>query len=143
MTARSESIAAAFTTAVTGLTTTATRVVRGRVYPTDVLPALTVNMGEEQIAEQPDMAEQDEFLTIDVTILVKDTATLDTALNQIVAEVYAAIMADRTLGLAYVHDTAWMGRGAPDRVADAEKPVAQQTLVFRVHYRHSYSSMES
>ncbi len=140
---RAESILAAITTKVTGLTQTGSNVVRGRVYPVPALPALTVNMGAEQAVGEPNMAYQDEFLDIDITAYAQDNTGVDTALNQIVAEVYAAMLADRTQGLAYVHDTSWRGRSAPDRTGDLEKKTAQQTMVFRIHYRHSYTSMES
>lgn len=143
MAARSESILVAFLAAVTGLPTTAARVVRSRVYPTDSPPALSVNMGQEVPAGDPDMAEQDELLDIEVIALVKDTAGLDTELNTIAAEVYAAITADRTLGLGYVLDTTWAGRSEPDRVDTLEKPATAQSMFFTVHYRHSYTSMES
>lgn len=143
MTDRAESVLVAFTTAVTGLTQTGARVVRGRVYPVDVVPALTVNMGGEQPVNQPNTTYQDEYLDVEVMAYVKDNASVDGALNKIRAEVYAAILADYTLGLEYVLDTQWMGRDAPNRSGEMENKSARQTMNFRVHYRHSYLSSES
>ncbi len=143
MTHRAESVLVAFTTAVTGLTTTSTRVVRGRAIPVETAPALSVNMGSEEPASPLNMAYQDELLEVVVTAFVKGThGGTDTTLNTIAAEVYAAIMASRQLGLAYVHDTRWQGRGAPQR-EQADQTVSSQELRFIVHYRHSSSSAES
>ncbi len=143
MTDRAESILVAFTTAVTGLTQTGANVVRGRVYPVDALPALTVNMGSEEPTTDPNISHQNEFLEIEVTAYVKDNAGVDTALNKIRAEVYAAVMADHTLGLGYVENTTWEGRDAPGRSGGMEVKAAWQTMIFRVHYQHSYTSTES
>lgn len=143
MAALSESILVAVTTKLTGLAQTGTRVERGRVYPVSALPALTVNMGAEQAVDDRNLAFQDEFLDIEILAYVQDNTGVDTALNQVVAEVYAAMMADRTQGLAYVLDTEWQGRDAPSRTDDLEKKTAQQAMIFRIHYRHSYTSMES
>lgn len=143
MTDRAESIVVAFNTLVTGLPQTQGRVERGRVYPVDVLPALTINMGAEQIVDDPNIAFQDEYLDVEVTASVKDNSGVDTALNQIRAEVYAAVMSNRTLGLSYVLDTRWLGRDTPDRSGELEQKSARQTMIFRVHYRHSYTSTES
>lgn len=143
MTDRAESVLAAFTTAVTGLTTTGARVVRGRVYPVDIVPALTVNMGAEQTVNDGNTTYQDEYLDIEVQVYVKDNTSVDGALNQIRAEVYKAVLADYKLGLAYVLDTQWMGRDAPSRSGEMENKSARQTLNFRVNYRHSYLDAEN
>jgi hypothetical protein len=143
MTARAESILDAVVTLVTGLTTTGSRVTRGRTYAVPAEPALAVDMGGEVPAGDPNMAYQDEYLDITVTAYAKGAqGTTDTTLNQIAAEVYAAVMASRQLGLAYVHDTRWMGRSEPQR-EPSDQVASAQELRFRVHYRHSYASMES
>lgn len=143
MTHRAESILAAVTTQVTGLATTGSNVVRGRVYPTGAAAALSVDMGDESPPAALNMQFQDALLTVEITAHVKTASGgLDTALNQIAAEVYAAIFDDRTLGLAYVIDTRWQGRDRPER-DQLEKPAAEQTLRIVVHYRHSATSTEN
>lgn len=143
MTHRAESILAAVKTAVTNLTTTGTRVVRGRVFAVGTLPALSVDMGSELPVDESNMAFQDELLEVAITSYVKGTqGTTDTEHNTIAAEVYAALMADRTLGLGYVHTTRWLGRLAPRR-DNAEQAVSQQEMRIEVHYRHSHTSAEA
>lgn len=142
MTHRAESILAAVTTTVTDLTTTGSNVVRGLVYPRDVDYALSVDMGPEIPIKEPNASYQDCYLEVQITAYVKDTGGVDTALNKIEAEVYAAMMADYTQGLDYVQNTQWMGRESPNREA-MEKKSAIQTTVYRIYYRHSYTSAES
>ncbi len=140
---RAESILSAFTTLVTGLTTTGSRVIRGQAMPVETAPALSVNMGGEEPASPPNVAYQDELLEIIVTAYVKGAhGGTDTTLNTVAAEVYSAVMATRQLGLAYVHDTRWQGRTAPQR-EQADQTVSSQDLRFIVHYRHAFSSTES
>jgi hypothetical protein len=145
MTHRAESILSAITTTLTDLTTTGEDVARGHVYPfmDEVENALTVSMSGETPFSPPNMAYQDEVLRVEITAHTKAAdETLDTALNVIAAEVYAAMLADQTQGLAYVIDTRWQGRQPPQRDI-AEKPVTTQVLQFDIIYRHSYTSTES
>lgn len=144
MTARAETILETVKTLVTGLPTTGDDIVRGQVYPEDKDSFLAVNMGEEQPVGEPDMSTQDEYLDVEITAGVRDNSGVDTALNSIYAEVYAAIFADHQLGLGtYVLTTIWMGRSAPQRTDALQKKTAIQTMLFRVHYRHSYTSAEA
>lgn len=146
MTDRAEEVLAAIKTAVTNLTTTSLRVVRGRTYPADLDDgaALSVNMGGETPVEASNMQFQDELLTVEITahVRAKESAGVDTALNQIRAEVYAAVMASRQLGKGWVHDTRWAGRSAPQRDDGAQQPTVSQTFNFVVHYRHGYTTTE-
>ncbi len=145
MTDRAESVLAAVATAVTGLSTTGARVVRGRVYPADTAPALSVDMGAEQPESPPNVAFQDELLDVEITAFVQPASgtSVDTMLNQIRSEVYAAILADRTLGESFVINTVWQGRTAAQRSGTGSAPAAEQTMMFRVWYRHSYTSTEA
>lgn len=143
MTHRAESILAAVTTTVTGLTTTGAHVSRGRAYPTDQDAALTVNMGADTPVGSPNMAFQDMDLDVEIIAHCKTAdGALDTTLNAIAAEVYAAMLADLTQGLGYVLDTRYAGREAPFRDRE-EKPVASQVSRYVIRYRHSYTSTES
>lgn len=144
MTHRVETILETFTALVDDLATTGTNVKRGLVYSRDMAYALSVDMGAESPSNNPNVVNQRCFLDIDVTAYVKGTASVDTMLNQIHAEVYDAVMneADPTLGLAYVTNVIWMGRAAPSRDA-LEQKIAQQTAVYRIQYEHSYGSVAS
>lgn len=140
MTHRAEAILAAITTKVTGLVTTGSNVVRGRVYPNNATAALSVDMGQERIVGEPNVATVDVLLDIDITAHAKSaTGALDTALNQIHLEVEAALMADVTQGLPYVKNTIWAGRDKPDR-GIAEKNLGEQTITYTIHYRRPRTS---
>ena len=142
MTDRAESIMSAIATSLAGAGLT---VERGRVnaWPEGSLPAYDLDMGSEDAAGEPNISYQDEFLDVEITAHVQNNSGVDTSLNASRAAVYAAVMADRTQGLSYVHDTIWVGRSAPDRTGESSKKTARQTLLFRIHYRHSYTSSEA
>lgn len=92
----------AVVTAVTGLTTTGTRVYSGRVFPLSRLrlPALFVYSLEEEVVEEQGVMglEQLRKLTVAVEVLTEANESLDDAVDQICAEVEIAIHADTTLG---------------------------------------------
>lgn len=140
---RAEEILEAVTTALTGLTTTGNRVERDRVYPPELCPALSVGLGQESPKQGADnVSYQDSILEVRIVIQVKndDTATV---LNQIKAEVYAALMSDRTLGLSFVADMAWNGDSEPEPSGDAEIKTTRCITNFAVWYRHSFTSKEA
>ena len=140
---KAETILNAIKTALTGLATTGDRVERDRVYPPEQCPALSVNQGgEDPIAGRENMQFQDVALEVEIIIQVK-SGTKSSDLNQIKAEVYAALMADTTQGLAYVHETQWAGDSAPEPSGDAEINTTRCIMRFLVAYRHSYTSKES
>lgn len=145
MTHRAESILAAITTAVTGLTSSGTNVVRGRVnaFDVNVTHGLTVSMADENPPIDRNLAYQDEALNVAITAHVKAAdGQLDTELNKVAAEVYTAMFVDYKFGLDYVINTTWEGRTPPLRT-QGEKPTAEQDLNFQITYRHSYGSPES
>lgn len=137
---RAENIIAAVVTTVTGLTTTASRVYRGRRYELDVdtSPSLCVYMGPDTPFSAPGdspMAYQDSELTIYIEGVVKDSTTaVATTLNQIRHEVAVALNADHTQGLAYVHDTI-EGDTALDLNGETDKPVGRMRTAWRFLYR--------
>ena len=139
---RAESILNAVKTALTGLATTGQYVERDRVFPPEACPALSVNQGSEEPLDQSSTQFQDCVLEVEVVIQVK-SGTSSSDLNQIKAEVYAAMMTDTTQGLTYVHETQWGGDSAPEPSGDAEINTTRCTMRFAVAYRHSYTSKES
>lgn len=143
MTHRAESIIGAMTTAVTGLVTTGNNVVRGQVYPLSTFPGLAVDMGPEIPVGDANVAYQDQHVDINIVAYVQDNDGVDTVLNQIRSELYAAIMANRTLGLLYVIDIECLGRATPERTDQLEKKSAKQESTYRVYYRHSYADAEN
>ncbi|MBL4709752.1 MAG: hypothetical protein JKY48_15065 [Flavobacteriales bacterium] len=136
---RAEQIMQAVETALMGLTTTGTNVKRARVYKlTDEdLPALSINMGADDIADENNMAFIDRSLAIEVVAHVKANDAIDTTLNKIRREVHQALYADYTLGQSFVIDTVLNGDDSPEFNGELEKPVASQRLNYIVMYRHS------
>lgn len=144
MTHRAESIMQAVTTAVTGLATTGANVTRGRAYPVAALPALSVFQAEESIlGDIQSSTRVTRELIINIEIHVQATTQLETIINAIRAEVYAALMADRTQGLAYVIDTQWQDDSQPEIDGENETPVARVLMRWAITYQHSLTSAES
>ena len=81
------------------------------------------------------------FLDRDLEILLTGYAQAvsgaDTTLNAIREEVHIALMADRTQGLAYVHDTIPGDAEEPDVSEDSETPTVRQVTRWIFRYRHS------
>ena len=139
---RAEQIVVAVLAKVTGLTTTGTRVVRGRVYAIETTPALTVAQGSDTPIEARTGSSVylDSELDITITAHVKSSSTqIDTFLNLIRKEVYIALMADVTQGLSFVYLTEPKGASAPTLSGDADKPTAVMDMTFTFRYRHSYT----
>ena len=140
MTHRAESIMAAVETAITGLTTTGARVVRARVRTVENAPALSLEQGADdvnpELSNYPKLARE---LNIKIFAHVKDNDTADTNLNLIREEVFSAMMADRTLGLAYVVDVDLIGDDEPEFTGDSDQIVGRQQMNFVVKYRHSWT----
>jgi len=150
--ARAEQIIAAIKTAVTGLTTTGTRVQRGQVYNHEEtkLPALGVVMG----ADEPVSEYQNEFIDWALTVRIEASANIesdyitqdsliDQALNQIRKEVYVAVMADHTQGLAFVIDTDPGPASEPVLSGDGALPIGSQAIEFIITYRTSRQDLSA
>lgn len=141
MTHRAESIMAAVKTAVTGLTTTGDRVERGRVRNVETAPALSVEMGADDInPERSTYPRVNRDLNVKIFAYVKTNTAPDTQLNLIREEVYAALMADRTLGLTYVIDTEAIGDDEPELTGESEQITGKQQMNFVVKYQHSWTN---
>lgn len=137
---RAEQIMAAVTTAVTGLATTGANVERGRLYPlgSDQAAALTVSQGPSQNLDDQPMRLKTVRLEYQIIAHVKTTSTaIDSTINQIAKEVYMALQADRTLGLAFVIDNDWTGNTDIEQDTDSEAITARCGFQFAVMYRHS------
>lgn len=141
MTHRAETIMAAVLTKVTNLTTTSTRVSRGRAYPVDgaAMPALTLEQGVDEV-ELQNIAFIDRHLSFLIIAHVKSTGTTETILNLIREEVHIALMADRAQGLTYVLDTMPLGDEAPDISGDSNQSVARVRMNWRIKYRHAVTN---
>ena len=143
MAARVETILAAVTTALTGLTTTGANVQRARAWPVSALPALTVSQGENAVlAEDAQLDIITRQLQFSVVAQIKAITNLETSLNQISSEVYAALVADRSLGLAYVFDLTLVGDSAAEIEAEQDEPTARQVMTWALIYEHSKTSTE-
>jgi len=138
---RAESILQALTTRLTGLATTGANVQRGWVDQLDAVPGLIVRMGQDGHERNVNMA-IDRLLEVDIESVVRAGADADTRLNQIRAEVYAALQADRTLGLPWVLDLVLLVDSAPTQ-RDNAVPLVRQVQRYAIHYRHSPTSTES
>lgn len=138
---RADIIAGAVVTAVAGLLTTGTRVVRGRVYDVEErdLPALSVFMGEDiplGAKGLQDMGFVDSDLSITIRAHVKSaTAQTDSTLSTIRREVYMALVAAGTLSLSYVQWIAAMGASEPLMDGGGEQPIATQDFNYSIRYR--------
>lgn len=139
---RAESILAAVTAALTGLASTGGNVLRGYGVQLPGLPGLVVRMGADENIAGYGTTVVARRLEVQIEARVKQAADSDTLLNQVRAEVYAALMADPTLGLGFVIDTMHQLDGEPDE-KDLAAPIVRQVLTYSVDYRHSYQSAES
>lgn len=145
MTHRAESILATVATTLTGLTTTASRVQRARAWPIPELPALTILKGRDELLDDDDYVLDDVLrrLEVEIRAQARSVGVLETTLNTIAAEVYAALVADRTLGLGYVHDVELVADEAPELEAEQDQPVGRMAMTYTVIYEHSNASTES
>lgn len=141
---RAETIMQAVVTTLTGLTTTAARVERGRVRTVETCPALTIEMGgDDVIPDRSSYPKLHRDLNIKILAHVKNNTSPDTDLNQIRAEVHAAMVADRTLGQTFVIDVECIGDDEPEISGEGEKITAVQQMNYVVKYRHSWTSAEA
>lgn len=95
-------IRTALATALTGLSTTGSRVFVNRIHPvTDAeLPCLMISTDSEEIQHGTLLAPRTQLraLTAVVRVLARATASLDTTLDTSINEIETAVLANRTLG---------------------------------------------
>lgn len=139
MTHKAETILAGIKTLLTGLTTTGNNISRNPVYAwaEEELPALSVNMGPDTIITESSRNDRI-YSQLQVRITAHCAATQashpDTTLNQIRLEVTQALMADHTLGVAWVIDINEQETSEPEFSGDTEVPRARQTFNYAVNY---------
>ena len=144
MTHRSEIILETVKAVLTGLSITGNRVERCRVWPVEECPALAIDKGDDFPKDQGrGFSHQDRELDFTVTGYVKATDNPESDLHQIAAQVYAALLADVTQGLAFVIDTHWLGDAEPQKSTEGETRRASMEMRYRVWYRHTITSTES
>ena len=130
--------------AITGLITTSTRVVRSRVRTVENAPALSLEMGADDVnMEASNYPRLHRDLNVKIIAHVKNNDIYESQLNTIRAEVFAAIMAAPQLGLEYVVDTDLIGDDEPEFTGDADQITGRQQMNFIVKYRHSWTSTEA
>jgi hypothetical protein len=123
-------------TALTGLTTTGSRVFQSRVYPLETtdLPGLLVYTGGETIAVStihgPAVLER--TLAVRVVGVARALADLDDTLDLIVKEVEIAIAGMSIAGIA--SGIALTGIDEPELSGSSDRPTGQVTLNYEVNY---------
>lgn len=120
-------------TRVTGLLTTGPRVYRSRsrTMSPDKVPGLKVWTNEEQVEDESSYDGQRRALLLDVVAYSKHAAP-DDQLDQICAEVEAALAADPTFG--GLIEAAYLLETEHEYDDTVEKPVGTATMRWRIHY---------
>lgn len=142
---RAEQIIQTVVTKLTGLTTTGTRVYRGRAYPTadSELPGLLVYLGQDKITQHLSQSFVDSELMISIDARVKSASSqVDTLLNTIRSEITVALMAGYTQGLSYLIDTLEGDVAEPSIRGDGDQPIASMRMDWHFRYRRPYSTPE-
>lgn len=124
----------AMATAVTGLTSTGSRVHKSLLYPVaaDALPCLLVACGEQEQIQQESNYIQQRTLLMTVRGMAKATGDLDATLNQIALEVEAAVQAAGMLGGKV--DDVTLTEIRTDVDDSMDKPVGVIELTYRLIY---------
>ena len=123
-------------TALTGLTTTSSRVFQSRVYPLETtdLPGLLVYTGGETITVStihgPAVLER--TLAVRVVGVAKAIADLDDTLDLIVKEIEIAIAGMSVTGIA--SSITLTGIDEPELSGSSDRPTGQVTMNFDVSY---------
>jgi|SaaInlStandDraft_3_1057020.scaffolds.fasta_scaffold18906_2 hypothetical protein len=139
---RRETIMQAVEALITGLTTTTSNVERSRAWPVVALPALTLAQGQDVLADEQEMSSISRDLTVNISAHAQSGQQLETDLNQVASEVYAAMVTDRTLGLDYVYDISLIGDGDPQIEGDQNKTTGRLDMQFVINYEHNETSTE-
>lgn len=141
MTHKAETILNNVESVLTGLTTTGTNVQRARAWPVSQVPALSIYMASDERDEDLTSGVIKRVLNIDIVAYVRAVGNLETTLNQIKTEVFAAITADITLSGAAINAELVIDE-RPVIEAEQEEPTAIMVMSWRVQYRHSATSTE-
>lgn len=103
----------------------------------DELPAISVDFGEDNPAQELTGAYFDSLLSCQITAVAaaREEADLKTELLDLRRQIAIALMADRTLGLAFVVNTHYGGTEAPQIDASVDPIVGELVSVWNVYYR--------
>lgn len=117
-------------------------IVRDRVDPAAAWPDINIEMSADDIIEGSDenMAFMDGWLTVDVTISVKNSTGLSADLLDIRKKIHIAVYKDVQLGLpGVIIDGRYTGASRPESSGDSDNETSQQTLNYQFRYRHTKS----
>ena len=113
---------------------------RAAPYGIESLPAVVFRAGDDSMREgSSNMAFIDRDLQVEVDLYVDSNDQYYAHLDLLRHKLYLAIMADRTLGLAYVLDVQPVGDSEPE-IDTLGKTTMKQTMSFLVHYRHAINN---
>lgn len=132
MTHARRSIREAVATAVTGLTTTGSRVFQSRMRPQEALPALLVSTGSEEIEGSLGTV-LTRSLEIEIIGVAMAASDVDDTLDAIAEEVESAVQAAGTLG-GLVDAPPVLTRIRTDFDDSLEQPVGQISLTYACTY---------
>lgn len=114
-------------------------VFKGRVYDYDNnTPSHSLFLGSADAETTNTQVTDEQQLIRDQITVTGSEEILDKTLLEVHAEAYVKIMADITLGLAFVQETEYLGMSEPDYIEEARRPILQAVFTWRVTYRHSY-----
>jgi len=142
---RAEQIVAAVLTTLQGTVTAGANTVRGQLYPSydAQLPGIALYMGADEVIEEYNQAFFDWELNLKFQIRVETGTNLEQTISTIRKEIHAAIMANPTFGLVFVHDTTPGFASEPELNGDGETPVGIQDLLYKVIYRTSRNDLSA
>lgn len=124
------------------LDTTGTRVERTRGYPKAETPAISVRLADIDPINEISNSLIDSAMIVETLYHVSGSDDdLDNQILNIDAEVWAAIMADRTMGGSVIDTDP--ERLTPQSESDKEIPTAVGVRRWRFHIRHSNISAEA
>lgn len=139
---RVKSVIDAVKTTLTSLTTTGTNVFvhKDKEFQSTEVPGLNIRIGQLAPTGTP-VSHFDWELQVFVDAYVRANSSYWETLLLIQAEVHAALRADHTLGISYVHDV--MTRGAEEVQVDGEgeKVKAFLPIEILIHFRTSKADL--
>jgi len=101
------------------------------------LPAISVRMGPDQPLETQNTTFIDSLLSIVITAVVSGANESEAIASLMVLRTssHVALMADQTLGLAFISDTRYGGASAPELETLGEGIAARQETQWQIPYR--------
>lgn len=123
-------IRAAVVTALTGLTTTGSRVLVDDQYPVEDVPALVIKTSEENAGESVEGIRQ-RAVGVSVEAVSKLTSGITAQLDQIALEVETALAGSITVGARQLA-VDYLGTDEPQLDGGSDRGVGRMTLRFRI-----------